>query len=171
MRCRNTCVLLLCFLRCFFVFGQKNDSITVYIFLSETCPICQSQTLELRNLYKDYAAKGIEFIGLFPNITLSNEATIHKFSRKYNIDFELRLDNAQKMKNQLSATHTPQVFVLRNVTGKVLYSGRIDNGFEGIGRRRQVTTEHYLKSALENIVQKIPVNPERTQAVGCFIVD
>ncbi len=155
----------------FIVCAQGNDSITVYIFLSETCPICQSQTLQLRELHNAYSKQGIEFVGLFPNITMSNEASIRKFGKKYDLDFKLMLDKNQKMKKQLSATHTPHIFVVRKADNKVLYSGKLDNSFENIGRRRQVITEHFLRDALENILHNKHVSPAKTDAVGCFIIE
>ena len=66
-------VLLLSVL--FFAFGtlraERGDEITVYIFMSETCPICQSVTLELKALYATYHPKGVTFVGLFPNQSMS----------------------------------------------------------------------------------------------------
>ncbi|MES2619515.1 MAG: redoxin domain-containing protein [Bacteroidota bacterium] len=146
-----------------------SDSITVYIFLLETCPISQSITIEMKKTYAKYESKGITFVGLFPNKDLSNGASIKKFGKKYNLPFELRMDENQRLVQQFSATTTPEVIVVRNTDSKILYRGRIDNSFEGIGRRRQVVTEHYLNSALENILLNQPINPTETKPVGCFI--
>jgi peroxiredoxin len=166
----NRLVLLSVFL--FFSLFAKagnSDSITVYIFLSETCPICQSSTLELKELYKGYDEQGIEFIGLFPNTKLSDEGSIRKFAKKYSLPFDLKPDKGQEIAKQLSASTTPQVFVVRNSDKAILYKGKIDNSFESIGKRRGVVTEHYLKQALENILHNQPVNPAETKPVGCFI--
>lgn len=149
--------------------NTSTDSITVYIFLLETCPICQSITIEMKNIYAKYESKGINFVGLFPNQDLSNGASIKKFGKKYNLPFELRMDEHQRLVQQFSATTTPEVFVVRNTDNKVLYRGRIDNSFEGLGRRRQVVTEHYLDSALKNILLNQPIKPTETKPVGCFI--
>ena len=40
---------------------------TVYAFLSETCPICQSYTLTLKQLDTKYKNKHIRIVGVFPN--------------------------------------------------------------------------------------------------------
>lgn len=153
-----------------FLQGKAGDSISVYVFLSETCPICQNQTLTLRQLYDEYAGKGISFVGLFPNQDLSSRESIQKFGRKYKIDFELRKDEQQKLTTQLAATVTPEVFVVNNATQKVLYRGKVDNSFEGIGKKRQVITKHYLHDALKNILEQKEVVLKETPAVGCFIV-
>ena len=141
---------------------------TVYIFLSETCPICQSATLGLRSLYKEYHGRGIEFVGVFPNVGVSNAASIEKFAKKYQLDFSLKPDENQELTWRFAATVTPQVFVEKGT--EVVYRGKIDNGFERIGKRRQVITEQYLKNALDEVLQNRPVTIPETEPVGCFIV-
>ncbi len=162
------CLSLICF-SSNSLLAQKSDSISVYVFLSETCPICQSVTIELKSLYSTYRDKGVSFTGLFPNQTMSTEETRRKFEKKYSIPFFLTFDKNQQMANKLAATTTPQVFVLRNSDNKVLYKGKIDNSFVSIGKRKQVVDEHYLRDALENIIQNKPANPAQTDPVGCYI--
>lgn len=149
---------------------RAGDSITVYVFLSETCPICQSQTLALRQLYDEYAGKGIAFQGVFPNMELSTDESIRKFARKYKLDFSLKRDGQQQLTNQLQATITPQVFVLNNNTQQVLYRGKVDNSYEGIGKRRQVITAHYLRDALQAALENKEPPVKETTPVGCFII-
>ncbi len=169
---RNTMkkAITLLVLLCSLFFVQATDSISVYIFLSESCPICKSQTLTLRQLYAEYSPKGISFIGLFPNEEYSTDESIQKFGKKYKLDFELKNDEGQKMVKKFSATTNPQIFVVRNSTQKILYKGKIDNGFENIGKKRQVITEHYLRDALENILRQKEIVVKETQPVGCFII-
>ena len=149
--------------------ATPTDSVTVYIFLSETCPICQTATLELKNIYNQYHSKGVEFVGLFPNTEMSNDLSILKFGKKYNLPFPLKVDEGQQKVKQFSALVTPQVFVVSNADGQIIYNGRIDNGFERVGKKRQVTTEFYLKNALDEILSNRPVTMKETLPVGCFI--
>ncbi|MFN8277260.1 MAG: redoxin family protein [Chitinophagales bacterium] len=148
--------------------ARETAPITVYIFLSETCPICQSETIELKALYREFSPKGVRFVGLFPNETASDAASVRRFGKKYDLPFTLHIDSAQTMTQQLGATITPQVFVT-NATGTVVYQGKIDNGFERIGRRRSVVTAHYLQSALQQLLNLQLPDPASTEAVGCFI--
>jgi peroxiredoxin len=163
-------LIFIVILACSFSFSRAEDSISVYVFLSETCPICQNQTLTLRQLYEQFSAKGVLFTGLFPNTEYSNNESIQKFRKKYKIDFELKKDEGQKLVKKFSATITPQVFVVRNSTQEILYRGKIDNGFESIGKKRQVITQQYLKDALESVVNRNEIKVKETQPVGCFIV-
>lgn len=143
---------------------------TVYVFLAESCPICQSATIGLKNLYREYHEKGVAFVGVFPNITVSNAATIEKFAKKYQLPFPLVLDDNQQWTIRFSATVTPQVFVVKEADGETVYRGKIDNGFERVGKRRQVINEFYLKNALDELLSNRPVAVKETEPVGCFII-
>ena len=141
----------------------------VYVFLSESCPICQNITKELKDLHKEFAEKEFDFIGIMPNLSISNVESIKKFKNKYDLPFNLKLDREHSLTKELSATITPEVFVIRKSDNKILYSGKIDNSYERVGKRRTVVTEHYLKDALKSISNGVTPNPTYTKAVGCFI--
>src|SRR4051812_5527149 len=82
-------------------------SVIVYIFLSETCPICQSYTLPLKELYTQYNDKGFKFVGIFPNY-YSNAQSLSDFREKYSIPFELILDKNGTLSKRLGAGITPE---------------------------------------------------------------
>lgn len=149
-------------------FTQKSTSkeTTVYIFLSETCPICQSYTLTLKELYQKYNSK-IKFVGVFPNYYADSDS-IFAFKEKYSMPFELIMDKDSKLTKHFKASITPEVFV-ETESGKLLYSGRIDDSFYAIGKRRKVITSTELSDALIQIVSGQPVTVPKTQAVGCII--
>ncbi len=109
-------------------------------------------------------------MGIFPNLEFASKQSIDKFGKKYKIDFALNRDEEQVLTKKYSATTTPEVIVVNNRTGDVLYRGKVDNSFEAIGKKRQVITEHYLRWALESILQGKPIQTKETQPVGCFII-
>jgi peroxiredoxin len=111
----------------------------------------------------------VEFVGVFPNENSSNAKTIAKFKEKYKLPFDLVLDEGRKLTKTWKATRTPEVFLIRKSNQTLLYHGKIDNSFESIGRRRTVVTEHYLKNALQDVLQGKTTNPSENQAVGCFL--
>jgi peroxiredoxin len=148
---------------------KAQDKKLVYVFLSETCPICKSATIELNNLNLEFSKQGFEFIGVFPNENVSTEASRKTFSKKYKIDFKLISDTNQKITKQFNATITPEVIVWNESKQKILYRGKIDNSFESVGKRRTVTTAFYLRSALESIQKDISESITFTEPVGCFI--
>ncbi len=140
---------------------------TVFIFLSETCPICQSYTLPLKELYSIYKNKGIRFIGVFPNYYVTQK-DIEEFRKTYKIPFELQLDKDTVLTKKFNAGITPEVFV-ENDKGQLVYSGRIDDSFYAIGKRRKVVTTHELADAIAELVSGKTIRVPKTQAVGCII--
>jgi thiol-disulfide isomerase/thioredoxin len=140
---------------------------TVFVFLSESCPICQSYTLPLKELHKKYGKKNIRFIGVFPNDDVT-EKDLEAFKITYSIPFELKLDSSGALTKKLNATVTPEVFV-EDGDGNIIYSGRIDDSFYAVGKRRKVVTTHELADALASYVSNKAVRQPKTQAVGCII--
>lgn len=140
--------------------------VTVFVFLSESCPICQSYTLPLKNLYQKYHRQ-VEFVGVFPNNDLS-AAALDTFKTTYAIPFPLMTDSGNVLTKQFGATVTPEVFV-RNAQQRLIYRGRIDNSFYAVGKRRKLVTAHELEDALAQYTSGREVAVPETQAVGCLI--
>ncbi|MCB2379698.1 redoxin domain-containing protein [Hymenobacter sp. BT635] len=141
---------------------------TVYVFLSDTCPICQTATLTLRQLHAAYAPQGVQFVGVFPDQEL-RPADLILFGKQYKLPFPLRLDEHQILTRRFQARITPEVVVTAADGRTVLYQGRIDDSYVRLGQRRMVIKNHELQDALAAIVAGRPVAPARTEAVGCFI--
>lgn len=145
-----------------------KDSITVYVFLHESCIISQFYTLPLKDLNSEFSNEHIRFVGLFPNASSSPE-NIEAFKEKYNIPFDLETDHDQVKTNQLGATITPEVFVFDERSGEILYQGRIDDAYARVGKRKRITTTSELKDALNAISRGEEIEVPATPAVGCFI--
>ncbi|MDU0370391.1 redoxin domain-containing protein [Hymenobacter endophyticus] len=140
---------------------------TVYLFLSDTCPICQTSTLALRQLHATYAPQGVAFVGVFPE-PQTRPADIILFQQQYQVPFPLRQDEEQRLTRQLQARITPEAVVVAP-DGRILYQGRIDDSYLALGKRRTVVLHHELQDALAAVVSGQPVAVPRTEAVGCFI--
>jgi peroxiredoxin len=141
---------------------------TVYIFLSETCPISQFYTLTLKELYREFATKDLQFTGIFPN-TASTPQSIAEFKNTYNLPFPLQTDPGQHLTKTLKATITPEVVVKNETTGAIVYKGRIDDSYFRVGKRRSVSREHDLENALTELKNNRPVSKPEAPAVGCYI--
>ena len=144
-----------------------SKQITVYVFLSETCPICQSYTLTLKEFYKHYSEMNVHFVGVFPNY-FSSQKGIEEFKTKYSIPFECIMDKGGQLTKHFQATITPEVFV-EDETKQILYCGRIDDSFFALGKRRTVVTTNELADALKQISSGQSIKTTKTQAIGCVI--
>ena len=149
--------------------GERDtDSITVYVFLHESCVISQYYTLPLREMHQEYAHEQIQFVGLFPNSS-SKYSKIQAFKKNYQIPFELKTDYNHTLTEALGATVTPEVVVYHEAQKKILYKGRIDDAYARVGQKKRVISTSELKDALEAIRNKQPIPISETKAVGCFI--
>ena len=142
-----------------------KDKVTVYIFLAETCPVSQFYTLSLKDLHREFASKNLEFIGIFPNKE-STEETIAEFKDLYKLPFTLQSDPGQELTKKMKVTVTPEVVVKNEVSGEVLYQGRIDDTYYQVGKKRPVAREHDLKNALTSLKTGKKVAKTKTDAVG-----
>ena len=63
----------------------------VLIFLAPLCPICQNMTFDLRQIEEDFADEPVEFVGVFPNESTTQEQ-IDAFQATYGLSMSLCLD-------------------------------------------------------------------------------
>ena len=146
----------------------RQQRVTVYVFLAESCPISQQATLPLRELHARYAAQGIHFVGVFPGGT-ATEASVAAFGRKYEVPFSLQLDPGHALTQRFKATITPEAVVVAADGRTIRYQGRLDDRYAALGERRSLSQHHELAEALADLAAGRPVAVPRTEAVGCFI--
>lgn len=145
-----------------------SDSISVHFFLLDECRICQYYGPLLKEYHEEFASETISFKGYFPNFS-SKKDQIDQFKEDNQVPFDLKTDYFKKRSRKYDLRLLPTVIVYDEKKKQLLYKGRIDNRFYGVGKQRQVTTRFDLKSALDSIVNQQPIKEKSTQAVGCFI--
>jgi peroxiredoxin len=151
--------------------ASEKDSIMVYFFMLESCPICQQVTPTIKEVHEVFKNQGIEFQLVFPNGNYTSPEEMDKFIKKYKLEIESIIDKQKKITNKWKATVTPEVVVVRKSSDVILYRGKINNSFISLGKRRRVVSEHYLKDALKQIVEGKNVAVQKTEPVGCFIMN
>ncbi len=175
MSIRNICLFLLFALVANFSQAQdftdqqdvSQDSLSLYLFLLDDCPICLNYTSLLNDMYTEYGDR-ISFQGYFPNFSSKGEK-IDSFRKTYKIEFPLQTDYYKEQAKKWNAEVTPEAILYNHTTQKVIYQGRIDNKFVRLGRRRNVVTEHDLKKAIDQTLSFEEVTTPFTEAIGCFI--
>lgn len=145
----------------------KAPRYDIYIFLHDECIISQYYTIPLAELdetFHDIAT----FYGVFPNPQMTQER-LEKFKQDYKLKFKLILDPDFELVNKFEATVTPEVMVIDNLSKEVIYSGRIDNAYARVGKKRTIVTEHELKQVLTALRNNTAVQVESKPAIGCII--
>lgn len=146
-----------------FMNGKKG---MILIFLAPDCPLSQYYSLPLRNFYEKHG-QHIAFAGIIPGKDFGIEEIV-QYKERYLIPMELLMDEELKLTRKLKASITPEVFLL-NEKSEMVYSGAIDDAAADLTVKRQVVRQHYLKDAVESLINHQPLKVSRTKAVGCFI--
>jgi hypothetical protein len=147
---------------------QHSDAIAnVLVFTLQDCPIANSYVPTLNKLVDDYGPRGIRLllVHVDPQLTI-DEARKH--AEEYQIKAPVVVDRKHDWVNFAGATRSPEVAVF-SPAGEVLYTGRIDDKYAGLGKRRTHVSAHDLRDALDAILAGRPVPQPKTDAVGCFI--
>ena len=145
----------------------SKNKLTVIYFLSPECPLCMNYTLAMRNLEQDFASEDLKFFGVFAKEWFSQEE-VKNFTLKYKLHFEMLFDDDNQLAHALDATVTPEVFVL-NSNSVIIYSGKIDNWVNDLGKKKLEVSDHYLKNVLTDWRDGKTIKPNQTAPIGCLI--
>ena len=145
----------------------NQQAVSVIYFLSPECPLCINYTLSMRELEDEFASDSIKFYGVFSKEWFSPEE-VKNFVLKYDLDFTMLFDDSNRLARALCATVTPEVVVL-NRKSELLYSGKIDNWVNELGKKKLQVSEHYLRDALQAWRDGTTFEPKRTEPIGCLI--
>jgi peroxiredoxin len=140
----------------------KSSKAIVLMFIATQCPVSNAYNTRMADLQKDYASKGVTFIGINSNKQESAEE-VKNHAKDHGFEFTILKDWNNVIADKLEASVTPEIYVL-NPGLEVLYHGRIDDS----QRENRVTTKD-LRGALDRILSGKAVENEVTKAFGCSI--
>jgi peroxiredoxin len=148
--------------------GTASPGISLFVFLSPECPLCQNYTRTLNQLEQQYAGR-IRITGIIPGRTWQ-QSDITAFIKKYHLTFPLQPDRDLRIAHSLHATTTPEAILL-GPDSSVLYQGAIDNWYKSLGRAGNRPTQNYLQDAIDYTLRRQPPPVKKTAPVGCLIND
>jgi len=140
----------------------KSSKAIVLMFIATQCPVSNSYNTRMVDLQKDYAEKGVSFVGINANKQESVEE-IKEHSKAHGFVFPVLKDVNNVLADKLGASVTPEIYVL-NAKFEILYHGRIDDS----SREDRVTSKD-LRAALDEVLAGKPVGVKDTKAFGCSI--
>ena len=140
----------------------KGKNGAVLVWLSAQCPVVKAYHERINSIAADYAAKGINFIGINSNVTedlnwITSDATTVGYK------FPILIDKGNVLADKLGATVTPEIFFV-DAKGKLLYHGAIDNDRSG----RNIE-ETYARAAFDASLSGKEIAKNKTKAFGCEI--
>lgn len=145
-----------------------SPAAVVLVFLTPDCPISNRYVPEINRIAEDYRSRGADLYLVYTDPAFS-ESEIRSHMASYELAPPALLDFEQVLRARTAAEVTPEAALLDS-RGDVVYLGRIDNRFVDFGRIRQKATRDDLRLALDSVLAGRPVELQRTEAVGCFIV-
>lgn len=148
----------------------SKDKVVVLAFLGTECPLAKLYASRLSEMAKDYAAKGVVFIGIDAN-RQDNVTEMAAFARVHGLNFPFLKDLGNTVADQIGAQRTPEVYVV-DKEKVIRYAGRIDDQYglsTSSGYARPKVTRKDLAIAIDEVLAGKPVSTQVTKAPGCLI--
>jgi peroxiredoxin len=139
----------------------KGKNGAILVFVSAQCPVVKQYDERISKFAADFAAKGINVIGINSNYTESLEWVKSHAAEKYK--FPVLIDKGNVLADKLGVNVTPETFYL-NEKNVLVYHGAIDNSRSG-----DSITEEYLRNAVEANLSGKTVAKTTANAFGCSI--
>jgi alkyl hydroperoxide reductase subunit AhpC len=137
-------------------------AVTVVVFISAVCPVSNNYNLRMNELYREYAAKGVNFAFINANQNESG-SEVEEHSRRAGFAFPVYRDGDNVVADRFGAQYTPEAFVIDS-TGVLRYHGRIDDA-QNPARVQQKS----LRLAIEAVMAGGEAPAPETRAFGCTI--
>jgi len=153
------------------LYDFKSKKAIVVIFTANFCPYSKLYHQRIKDLYKAYEGKDVQFLLINPSTQSGNpdetaEATDKKM-KELGYTFPSLIDIDNKAINAFKASKTPECFVLVQFNNqlKVAYSGAIDDNPQVASD----VSQQYLKDAIEASLNGRNPAIRNTRATGCMI--
>ena len=148
-------------------FEKPGTKAVALIFVLPDCPIANAYLPAINRLHAEFASQGVALIVVQADpATTAERARAH--AKEYGIAAPVILDAEHAWVRRARATRTPEAVVF-SPAGEILYRGRIDDQYVGLGQKRPQATTYDLQDALAVIVRGQNVPQRETPAVGCYI--
>jgi thiol-disulfide isomerase/thioredoxin len=149
------------------LYELKDHKAVVVVFLSFECPVSNGYMPVLAQLHKEYAGKGVAFLGVCSGDDI-DAASLARRIAEFKVPFPVYRDEKQAALQAFKAQVASEVclldgdFVLR-------YQGRIDDGYRDRLKPNVQITHHDLRRALDEVLGGKMVTVPVTAPVGCAL--
>lgn len=137
------------------------------IFTSNNCPYDEYYRARIANLSNEYQDKVPVLLVNSSTEAVESEEAMTKKAQQLGLKIPYLSDKDQSLMQQLGATKSPQVFLLKNEGGKfnVVYRGAIDDNAQVEADVRR----SYLKDAIDIMLTNQKIATAEVRPVGCTI--
>lgn len=143
-------------------FAGLKGGTTAILFVSTKCPISNDYVARMKDLYREYSARGVRFVFINANHNEPPEE-IRQHSTSHELPFPVYKDGNNDVADRFGAQFTPETYVIDR-SSILRYHGAIDDSRNPARVGRQS-----LRLALEAVLAGRPVEIPKTRAFGCTI--
>lgn len=146
----------------------KTTKVAVVVFMCNHCPYVKAYWERLKAIQTDYAAQGVQLIGI--NANDDSQYPDDSFDRMKEVaaitqlNYPYLRDANQDVARAFGAERTPEIFVI-DQQWVVRYNGRIDDNYSDTS----LVTSHDLRDAIDQVLTQGEVTTPITQAIGCSV--
>jgi len=143
----------------------------IVIFTCNHCPYSVAYEDRIIALDTEFKEKGYPVIAVNPNnpelYELDSFDNMKIRAKEKGFTFPYLLDAGQEVFPQYGATKTPHVYILKKeAAGNVVkYIGAIDNNYSDVTK----ASKHYVKDAVNALLEDKEITVTETKAIGCSI--
>jgi len=145
----------------------------VVVFICNKCPMAKLYSDRLNKINEKYRKQNVYLLAVNAMDTLAyaeeSFKLMQKKATKDKFNFPYLQDKKQVVAKQFNATHTPQAFIIwKNKESNkfsIKYQGAIDDN----ASEPEKATNHYVTSAIDDLLQNKPVAKPKSESFGCRI--
>jgi peroxiredoxin len=142
----------------------KDAKALVVVFTCNHCPVATAYQERLIAVQNDYKDKGVQVIAICSNKGAADDLdAMKKRAESAGFNFPYLFDSTQQVCHDYGAKCTPHAFVL-DKDRKLAYVGAIDDDMHA-----EKVKKHYIRAALDAILDGKTPETATTQAFGCAI--
>ncbi len=145
----------------------QGSSATVFYFAGPECPIARAYSPDVARAVEKDKARGITWVMVFPEEDVTAEM-IRQFQRDYSLPLPAVTADSTEICCALGTTTIPSVVVV-DASNRILYRGRIDNRYKGLGTTYGPPSKRDLDEVTDAIAAGKPLPPYATPAIGCVL--
>ncbi|TAE46883.1 MAG: hypothetical protein EAZ06_06090 [Cytophagales bacterium] len=143
----------------------SKEQVLVLIFTSANCPYSKFYQTRIEKLAEKYIQSPVKFVFIVPETAQETQEEATKNAKNAKIPY--LFDKGQVLTKRFSASKTPEVFVLQQVSAFffIKYFGAIDDNAQSA----EDVNNPYLSNAIQNLLDKKNVDISNQKPTGCII--
>jgi hypothetical protein len=139
---------------------------TVVVVRDPECPVSRRYGPRIAKLARRFGSAGFGFVFIYLNEEL-DAARLREDAQALGVSGTFAARGSFALADALGVKSTGEVFVL-DAGHRLRFRGAVDDQY-GLGYTKDVATRHYLRHALEALLEGEPVQTPATSAPGCVI--